>query len=66
MAKDDDELCTLPAEEALARLGSDLGRGLSAEEAARRRARYGANEIAAKHVSPLLRFFPYFWGQCPG
>jgi hypothetical protein len=41
MGRDDDELCMLPAEEVLARLGSDPGHGLSADEAVRRLAQRG-------------------------
>ncbi len=44
------ELCTVPAAEALERLGSSL-QGLSAEAVERRRAEYGPNELSrSKHL----------------
>jgi H+-transporting ATPase len=39
--------------------------GLSAEEAARRLAQYGRNEIVEKRVHPLLKLLGYFWGPIP-
>jgi H+-transporting ATPase len=39
--------------------------GLSAEEARRRLAQYGYNEITEKRVNPILKFLTYFWGPIP-
>jgi H+-transporting ATPase len=36
--------------------------GLTSEEARQRLAHYGPNEIAERHVSPLLKLLAYFWG----
>ena len=51
--------------EVLRQLQSDPQRGLSAAEAARRLAQYGANAIPEKHLSPLRQFLGYFWGPIP-
>ncbi len=39
--------------------------GLSREEAARRLAEYGPNELPEKKENPLLKFLSYFWGPIP-
>ncbi len=39
--------------------------GLASEEAQRRLAQYGYNEIAEKESNPLLKFLTYFWGPIP-
>jgi len=39
--------------------------GLSQEEAERRIAQYGYNELEEKRISPVLKFFSYFWGPIP-
>jgi H+-transporting ATPase len=39
--------------------------GLTHEEAASRLEKYGYNEIPEKRVSPILKFFSYFWGPIP-
>jgi H+-transporting ATPase len=39
--------------------------GLSDDEAAKRLASHGRNEIAAHRASPLLEFLGYFWGPIP-
>jgi H+-transporting ATPase len=52
----------------LAELQKNLGtspEGLSQEEAERRLAQYGYNEIAEEQANPFLRFFSYFWGPIP-
>ena len=46
------------------RLGTD-GKGLGAEEAARRLEETGPNELPEKTVSPLVKFLGYFWGPIP-
>ena len=47
----------LTAEEVIAELGSDSGRGLSTEEVYARRERYGANQIEAEERVPAWRRF---------
>ena len=47
----------LPAEDVAAALGADLDNGLSGEEARRRLAEYGPNEIAAEKAVPAWRRF---------
>jgi H+-transporting ATPase len=54
-----------PVEEALAKLESNLERGLTEEEAVRRLERYGPNAIEEKKISPLARFLWFFWGPIP-
>lgn len=39
--------------------------GLSSEDANARLEVFGPNEIAEKHVSPILKFLRYFWGPIP-
>lgn len=39
--------------------------GLSQDEAAKRLAKYGPNELAEETTNPLLKFFRYFWGPIP-
>ncbi len=39
--------------------------GLAPDEAARRLAEYGYNEIAEKKVNPLIKLLSYFWGPIP-
>jgi H+-transporting ATPase len=39
--------------------------GLSEDEALRRLAQYGYNELPEKKTNPFLRFFSYFWGPIP-
>jgi H+-transporting ATPase len=44
---------------------TDPGRGLSAEEAARRLERYGPNSLPETHVGWARRIAGYFWGPIP-
>jgi H+-transporting ATPase len=46
-------------------LGTDLAQGLAADEVTARQARYGANALAEKTVSPLERLLRFFWGPIP-
>ena len=46
-------------------LGVDPNRGLSPDEADRRRRKYGENAIAETRVSPLVKLLSYFWGPIP-
>ncbi|WP_455371316.1 HAD-IC family P-type ATPase, partial [Petrachloros mirabilis] len=39
--------------------------GLTQEEAQRRLAHYGYNELAEKTINPLVKFLTYFWGPIP-
>jgi Mg2+-importing ATPase len=50
---------TRPAADVLADLGTDRGRGLTADEAARRLGRDGPNTVAVGHA----RFLPVLWRQ---
>jgi H+-transporting ATPase len=43
-------------------LHTDPSKGLTSEEAARRLAQFGRNEIAEVKTNPLLKFLSYFWG----
>jgi H+-transporting ATPase len=47
------------------KLGTSPETGLSKAEADKRLAQYGANEIAEKTTSPVLKFLSYFWGPIP-
>jgi H+-transporting ATPase len=40
-------------------------KGLSQEEAERRLAQFGYNELAEEKTNPLLKFLSYFWGPIP-
>src|SRR5271154_763171 len=62
VAKDD--LQKLPMAEVEKRLGSSPG-GLTEDEAQKRLAQYGPNEIAEKKTNALLKFLSYFWGPIP-
>jgi H+-transporting ATPase len=50
--------------ELLARLNASRD-GLSQEEAERRLAQYGYNELAEEKANPILKFLSYFWGPIP-
>jgi len=52
------------ATELLKKLSSSE-KGISVSEAAERLKQYGYNEISEKKVSPLVKFFRYFWGPIP-
>ena len=49
----------------VARSDTDTARGLTQDEATRRLKRYGLNAIEEKRVSPIGRFFSFFWGPIP-
>jgi H+-transporting ATPase len=46
-------------------LDSASPQGLSQEEAQRRLAQYGYNELPEEKVNPFLKFLSYFWGPIP-
>ena len=54
---------TVPDQPGLA--DTSLDRGLTAQEAEKRLARYGENAIAEKKTHPVLKFLSYFWGPIP-
>jgi len=58
------DLQTLPMDQVEQTLGSDPD-GLSTQEAAKRLAQYGANEIQDKKTNIMLVFLKYFWGPIP-
>lgn len=62
VAEEDDK--TLPLEALQRRLESSAD-GLTNVQAHRRLDRFGPNEIAEKHISPLRRLLTYFWGPIP-
>ena len=57
-------LKSIPMEELQKKLGSSPD-GLSQDEAKKRLAQYGPNEIAEKKENPYLKFLTYFWGPIP-
>ncbi len=59
-----DHLEKAPLSEVQRVLGTNL-EGLTAQEAQRRLEQYGLNELAERHVNPLLKFMMYFWGPIP-
>ncbi|MEZ5875463.1 MAG: plasma-membrane proton-efflux P-type ATPase [Hyphomicrobiales bacterium] len=59
------DLKSLPLDQLEAQLKASVDTGLTKEEAERRLAQYGPNEIAEKTVSPFLKFLSYFWGPIP-
>jgi len=58
------QLKDVPAAELLERLSSSPD-GLSQDEARRRLAQYGYNELPEKKTNPVLKFLSYFWGPIP-
>ena len=59
-----DDLKSLPMPELQTRLGSTPA-GLTQDEAQKRLAQYGPNEIKEKKTSAFLKFLSYFWGPIP-
>lgn len=51
-------------DELLQRLSSNRT-GISTQEAEKRIAQYGYNEISEKKVNPIVKFLGYFWGPIP-
>ncbi len=60
-----DDLKGLPPERLAERLGTSLEQGLTSEEARRRLARYGPNEVPEKEESVWMRLLRRFWGPIP-
>jgi H+-transporting ATPase len=58
------DLKTLPIDEVKKRLGWTKD-GLTQDEAAKRLAKDGPNELVEKKTNKLLKFFSYFWGPIP-
>ena len=48
-----------------AALNTDVAKGLSSQEAARRLEQFGPNALAEKHTTLLDRLIRYFWGPIP-
>ncbi len=59
-----DDLKTLPLAEVEKKLGSSPD-GLSQDEAKKRLAQYGPNELVEKKTNLFLKFLSYFWGPIP-
>jgi H+-transporting ATPase len=59
-----DDLKSLPMAELQAKLGFSPD-GLTKEEAQKRLAQYGPNEIEEKKTNQFLKFLTYFWGPIP-
>ena len=59
-----DDLKSLPLADLEKKLGSGPG-GLTQDEAEKRLAQYGPNEIAEKKTNEFLKFLSYFWGPIP-
>ena len=53
------------AEDVVARLQTDLERGLTQDEASRRLQQYGPNALQEIHLSAVARFLGFFWGPIP-
>ncbi|WP_197513342.1 plasma-membrane proton-efflux P-type ATPase [Acidihalobacter aeolianus] len=54
----------LSADDLYARLETSA-KGLASQEAQARLTQFGPNALVEKKVSPLMRFFSYFWGPIP-
>ena len=65
MTKSTEDYKKRTVEETLKELGTDLDKGLTAEDAKRRLGEYGFNEIPEKEDSALKRIFRRFWGPIP-
>ncbi|MEO8856164.1 MAG: plasma-membrane proton-efflux P-type ATPase, partial [Burkholderiaceae bacterium] len=59
-----DDLKALPIAELEKKLGSSP-EGLSGDEAKKRLAQYGPNELEEKKTNAILKFLGYFWGPIP-
>jgi H+-transporting ATPase len=59
-----EDLQSLPLAQVETKLASSP-QGLTGEEAERRLAQYGPNELIEKTESPILKFLGYFWGPIP-
>lgn len=62
---DPKEFESLGVDEALSKLGSDAGNGLSAAEAEKRLAESGPNALPEEKRSLLAQIAAYFWGPIP-
>jgi H+-transporting ATPase len=65
MTKSTEDYKKRTVEETLQELGTDLDKGLTAEDAKRRLGEHGFNEIPEKEDSALKRIFRRFWGPIP-
>ncbi|MEC4675289.1 MAG: plasma-membrane proton-efflux P-type ATPase [Nitrospirota bacterium] len=66
MARTTEDYEKLSVEEILSTLQTDKDNGLTSEEAQKRVAQYGYNEIPEKEESTFHRVFRRFWGPIPG
>jgi H+-transporting ATPase len=64
VAKAKDALQSVPMPELETKLESSP-EGLTEEEAKKRLAQYGPNELEEKKTNPVLKFLTYFWGPIP-
>jgi H+-transporting ATPase len=66
MPENTDDYKNLSVDEALKELQTTRERGLTEEEAGKRLASYGSNEIPEKEESTFSRIMRRFWGPIPG
>jgi len=65
MAKNQQNIEEMTIDEAIERLDVDTEHGLTSNEAAQRREKYGMNEIESEERNPVIAFLSHFWGPIP-
>ena len=63
-SKEKDDIKTLSMSELMKKFGTSSN-GLTRDEAKKRLAQYGPNELEEKSTNLLLKFLSYFWGPIP-